>query len=329
MRHKLNWRLLVALHDLYKNKKTSAKISNEPYVVNFLLAPRIVKPRLGNNKILEAKKEYEDFYKKYFLDDFNQYSSFFKNNSIPCTGIQDYQEEEIEMLIELKKQVDNGDLDHIVQQIEEQGGESYHGVSLMFTKDEKYLDIGKDSLRNALKIILQTKIPSFKYVNEKDQQYMYKLMHPDPKCIVLCENLDFLRKPKKPRENRIELWYAGGRNIKKLGYEPPRKVPIFYSCDWDWDGLDIFKLVKEKLPEIKLLTPKSKSINRKETPKHNSEWKISETDTGLMKLDDSLFDENQKELINELLKTNSWIREEDNFLYLTEMTKDALFSIQN
>lgn len=324
MRPKINWSLFIAFHHLYKNRKTDAQISKHPYVVKYLISPGHLKLKFGSSKIWEAKDSYNKFYEKYFLDDFNYYLSFFKDNYIPHTGSQNYEEEEIEILIELKNQLDNGDLDEIILQIEEQGGESLHGVSLMFTKDEKYLDYGKDSFKNALKIILQTKLSTFDYLNHKDQQYMYKLMHTDPICIVLCENLDFLRKPLKPRENRIELWYAGGRNIAKLDYEPPRKVPIFYSCDWDWDGLDIFKSVKEKLPEIKLLTPKSSQINRRETPKHSSEWKKSNSETELIQLDKSLFDALQKEKIIHLEKTNSWIREEDNYNFLVEMVNDAM-----
>lgn len=324
MRQKLNWKVLKALDDIYCNKQTKAKILDESYVQQHLISTRLIKPKFGNSKILELTPKYKSFYEKHFLDDIENYKSFFDKNEIPQTANQNYEEEEIEMLIELKQQLDNGDLDHIMQQVEEQGGESYHGVSLMFTKDEKYLDHGKDSLRNALKIILQTKIPSFKYVNEKDQQYIYKLTHPDPICIVLCENLDFLRKPSKPRENRIELWYAGGKNVGKLGYEPAPKVRIFYSCDWDWDGLDIFRLVKDKLPNIKLLNPQSSPVDRETTPKHKSEWRKPEEIDKISDLDETLFNESQKQRILNLKNSNSWLREEENYKYLIEMVNEAM-----
>lgn len=330
----MKWKYLKALNELYDKRQTKIKIDDtEDDEGKFFKRVLIgigkdffIQKKLGGLKIPVwiANERFDEFYKKHHKANFEKYETFFKINNIPHSAAQNYEEEEILILIELKNQLDNGDLDHIMQQIEEQGGESYHGVSLMFTKDEKYLDCGKESFKNALKIILQTKIPSFKYVNEKDQQYMYKLMHLDPKCIVLCENLDFLRKPNKPRENRIELWYAGGRNVEKLGYEPPPKVPIFYSCDWDWDGLDIFRLVKEKLPNIKLLNPQSNPIDRATTPKHKSEWRKPEEIDKISELDEILFDESQKQRILNLKNSNSWLREEENYGYLIEMVNEGM-----
>jgi hypothetical protein len=148
---------------------------------------------------------------------------------------------------ELKKE---GNLDELRQQIIA-SNETLRGVSLMFFKNEKYLD-NKDSLIKALKTVLEVEL----FANEKDQQYIYKLECHNPKLIVLCENLDFLKKPVKPREYGIELWYAGGKNVEKLKYADTRGLPIFYSCDWDYDGLFIiYPLVKEKIPSINLLTP--------------------------------------------------------------------------
>ena len=322
MRPNLNWRLLVALHDLYENKKTDAKISTDPYVVTYLIPQRIIKPKLGNNKILEATPKYKSFYEQHFLDDIESYKSFFDENEIPQTANQNYEEEEIEILIALKTQLECGDLKELIEQIEKQG-ESIHGISQMFFfDDDKYLDKGKESLKNAIKIIIRSKISHFEFANDKDQQYMYKLTHPNPICVVLCENLDFLRKPALPRENRIELWYAGGRNVEKLGYEKELDIPIFYSCDWDWDGLDIFRLVKNKLINIKLLNPTSHPIDRKTTPKHKSEWRNLSLDDKLSGLDHSLFDENQKQIIINLERTNSWLREEKN--NLIEMVNNAM-----
>jgi hypothetical protein len=333
----MKWKYLKALNELYHDRKTKIKIDDikddeGKFFKRVLIGigrDFVIQKKLGGLKtgIWIPNDNFDEFYEKKYNNTFEKYQQFFIINNIPHSAIQNYEEEEIKILIDLKHQLDNGDLDEIAKQIEEQGGESLHGVSLMFTKDEKYLDYGKDSFKNALKIILQTKLPTFDYLNHKDQQYMYKLMHTEPICIVLCENLDFLRKPLKPRENRIELWYAGGRNIAKLGYEPPRKVPIFYSCDWDWDGLDIFKSVKEKLPEIKLLNPKSSPINRKETPNHNSEWKNSNSEIELVQLDKSLFDDIQRRQILHLEKTNSWIREEENYNYLVEMVNEAMAKI--
>ncbi|MDX8554440.1 hypothetical protein MK851_12510 [Tenacibaculum sp. 1B UA] len=37
----------------------------------------------------------------------------------------------------------------------------------------------------------------------------------------------------------MELWYAGGKNVKKMDYGDTRGLPVYYSCDWDYDGLFI------------------------------------------------------------------------------------------
>lgn len=43
-----------------------------------------------------------------------------------------------------------------------------------------------------------------------------------------------------PRENNFELWYVGERNVPKSKYADRRGLPIYYSADWDKDGLEIF-----------------------------------------------------------------------------------------
>lgn len=111
---------------------------------------------------------------------------------------------------------------------------SLRNISLMFFKNDKYLE-NKESLVEALKQILEVK----EFSDEKDQQYIYKLECHDPVAIVLFENLDFLTKPNKPRKHGIELWYVGGKNVGKLDYSQTRGLPIYYSCDWYYDGLFI------------------------------------------------------------------------------------------
>jgi hypothetical protein len=128
----------------------------------------------------------------------------------------------------------------------------------------------------------------------------------NPKCIVLCENIDFLKRPALARANQIELWYAGGKNVTKLDYADTRGLPIYYSCDWDYDGLFIiYPLVKEKIPDIQLLTPNGVPKGIEET-EHNSKWIIKNIDPLLLS--------EQKEILNELIQNNQWIIEESNQL---------------
>lgn len=174
----------------------------------------------------------------------------------------------------------------------------------MFFKNEKYLD-NKDSLIKALKTVLEVE----QFANEKDQQYIYKLECYNPKLIVLCENLDFLKKPVKPREYGIELWYAGGKNVEKLKYADTRGLPIFYSCDWDYDGLFvIYPLVKEKIPAIELLIPNGLPRSIKET-EHDSKWSHK-----IPTMEHLFPSKGHLQIIADLIKEDQWIIEESNHL---------------
>jgi hypothetical protein len=153
-----------------------------------------------------------------------------------------------------------------------------------------------------------------KLANDKGQQWIYKLTAPKRKLIVLCENLDFLRRPTRPRKNNVELWYAGGANTPKLIYEVELiDVPIFYSCDWDRDGLNIFLRVKELLPMIKLLTPISESIRLLDTPNHHSYWEEFDEEK-FKKIPDKILCEDHKNVVYKLIRDRAWLREEDSDL---------------
>ncbi|MGZ4079024.1 MAG: hypothetical protein ACXVDW_16215, partial [Bacteroidia bacterium] len=134
----------------------------------------------------------------------------------------------------------------------------------------------------------------------------------NPKCIVLCENIDFLLLPWVSRESNIELWYAGGNNIEKLNHLPPINLPIYYSCDWDCEGLKIYERIKEKINQIEILYPSalhlSKSVYVK---KHNTDWNYEKPFSGLTP---TLYNEQATSLINSLIKDKKWIEEESNDL---------------
>ena len=178
----------------------------------------------------------------------------------------------------------------------------------MFFKHEKHLYSSK-ALERAVKKILG--IDAF--ADQRDFQYLYILQCDSPRAIVLCENLYFLKMPEKPRKNNIELWYAGGRNIEKLIYTKNRDLPIYYVCDWDYDGLDIFKSVKKLLPDIQLLTPNGAKRDIVKT-EHKSLWRDREAPSLLSGLPSELYSEDQKKLIKELILENVWIVEESNDL---------------
>jgi hypothetical protein len=207
----------------------------------------------------------------------------------------------------MKRQMDNGELKEIRTQIIK-SNETRRGVSLMFFKHEKHLD-SSEALERAVKKILNIE----QFADSRDFQYLYVLHCNTPKAIVLCENLYFLKIPEKPRRSNIELWYAGGRNIEKLNYADRRGLPIYYICDWDHDGLDIFKSVKAIIPEIILLTPNGEQRDIVKTD-HKSLWTNSGSPSLLSGLKADLFSPDQRLLIERLIRDNSWIVEESNDL---------------
>ncbi|WP_298533052.1 hypothetical protein [uncultured Algibacter sp.] len=297
----MNWTVLKSLHQLFLDRKTKVKHSLKEDSSFQLL--------VSNKEIMEVGKNYlpgllfDSYYKKHHLNQFPIYFDFLETHNLLTKR---FEEEDIKTLIELQSKKQNSNLIPSREQLIE-AQETVRGFSTMFFKNDKYLD-KKDSLIRAINQILDITL-----VENKDQQYLYILQCKKPELIVLCENLDFLRKDKMPRENNYELWYAGGKNVPKLNYTDRRGLPIFYSADWDMDGLEIYELAKGIIPELKLLFPTaiSKSIIDTE---HTSHWKNPDNPEALSGLSHHLYSDDYKAKIKELIKTNHWIIEESNDL---------------
>lgn len=293
----MNWIELRALNNLYKNGEiklndTLIKSGEINYLINSLRTLDRTHDKLF---VLEG---FTELYEKDYLEKYDYYETFLSDNGLLRPQLR-FEENDIKILINIQSWKQQGTLEELRKQIIA-SDESLRGVSLMFFKNDKYLD-NKSSLVDALKRILEVE----HFSNEKDQQYIYKLECLNPRVIVLCENLDFLTKPNKPRQHGIELWYAGGKNVPKLDYVDTRGLSIYYSCDWDFDGLFIiYPLVKEKIPAIQLLTPNGNPKGIIET-EHNSKWE-NIMDRNI----DYLLTSNQSHIMNELIGSNQWIIEE-------------------
>lgn len=296
----MNWIELRALNKLYKEREVKR---NDTLVqsgeINYLMNS-LGKLDLTHDKIY-ALEGFPKTYEKDYLEKYNRYEAFLSQTGLLKPQLR-FEENDIKTLMNIQTWRKEGTLDELRKQIIA-SDESLRGISLMFFKNEKYLD-KKSSLVDALKQILEVEY----FANEKDQQYIYKLECHNPQAIVLCENVDFLTKPNKPRQHRIELWYAGGKNVSKLDYADTRGLPIFYSCDWDYDGLYvIYPLVKEKIPTIRLLTPNGAPRGIEET-EHNSKWAIRNRKI------DSLLTLKQQDIVKGLIQNKQWIIEESNNL---------------
>lgn len=296
----MNWIELKALKNLYisgeiKLNDTLAKSGEINYLINSL---RILDRSYSK---LFALNGFNEIYEKEYIVRYNIYEAFLAEYGLLKPQLR-FEESDIKILIEIKEDMDSGNLLPLRDQIIKKEA-TIRIVSLMFFKNEKYL-LGKNALTNTVKTLLQIE----ELADDKDLQYKYVLECNNPKCIVLCENIDFLKRPTLARANNVELWFAGGKNLNKLDFAEAGSLPIYYSCDWDYDGLFIiYPLVKEKLPMIQLLTPNGEPRGIEET-EHNSKWDIKDRNI------DFLLTFSQLNIVRGLIKNNQWIIEESNNL---------------
>lgn len=299
----MNWTALKAFHKIYRERKTKVikALSSDPYVQTFLSE--------GSGEIAHIKNNYypldgfNSSYELHHLNNYQKYEAFMLKYNLDNKR---FEEDDINVLIRIEANHLNGTL-FPTREVLVETQETVRGFSHAFFKTEKYLD-GKDSLVDAINDILNVKL-----VDNKDQQYIHKLECIKPKLIVLCENINFLRQDIMPRRERFELWYAGGRNIKKLDYADTRGLEIYYSCDWDKDGLEIYESAKEKIPTLQLLHPTAEAKGIIET-EHKSLWKDKNSLEFISGLTHSLYKKEQISLIQNLISKNQWIVEESNNL---------------
>jgi len=243
-----------------------------------------------------STERFSDYYASRHLEKYNYYSAFFDNNDLG-TPHSNYTEDDIGTLILISDNRDGI----------KASAQTRRGLSAELFEDSKYIE-EHPGLEKAILKLLELK--DFPGQDPKDNQYIFFTPCKTPKAIILCENLHFLRTPWQARNHNIELWYVGGGNIGKLQHIPELTLPIFYSCDWDYDGLSIFQRIKKYIPKIDLLYPSatgsSKTIN---TQNHRSQWRIESPFSGL---DQDVYSIRARALIEDLIKLNEWIEEESN-----------------
>ena len=310
----MKWNVLKDLHKLFEEGKIKRKIS-------FVEDPDIIHMVNSTKEIIITRKEvivpqgstFKQTYEKLYKSKFLNCNTFLKENDLDKPQTR-FEVSDINILANIKSQINTGSLNNLRVQIIK-ANETVRGVSFMFFKNEKYLD-DKNALVEAIEKILQvSKLPT-----GKDKQYLYVVPCKTARAIILCENLYFLRVPERVKPYNIELWFAGGYNINMLENVDTRNLPIYYSCDWDYDGLRIFDLVKAKVPQIELLFPTANPVNIIKS-EHNSHWKNARMPETLSDLNIGLFNIQEKQLIQKLISDNSWIVEESNDI--AEMIKTA------
>ncbi len=301
---KLTWRHLKGLNQLYLIGRTEAKITDNGYIKNVLMAQKkLIRHKSGNLKVLEATTAYKSFYEQNLETDYSLYESFLQKRQLEDDARRRYTEEDIRTLMFIAEQKE--------ELIKNLTTIRTFSVNIFKGMGSKYLE-NKPGLKSAVCTILE--IIDFPEKDPKNLQWRFVTDCISPKAIVLCENLDRLKNPWQAREANLELWYVGGNNIGIIDFIDSSKLslPIYYCCDWDFDGLSIYSRIKHKIKskgrELNLLIPNAYEVSLPiDSPHHNSKWNFNKKLSGLKQED---FSNEAISLIERLIQDNKWIEEE-------------------
>ncbi len=304
MKANIPWRIREGLHQLYesKNKQIRKPLLNNQYVSEVLSKQLyLLNYKEGNHNIVVYNDGFKAYYGEHFLSEYLYYKEFFDTSGILKSGYKNYTTEDLQALILIFK--NKSTLVKGLTTIRTFSSKTFEN------EDSKYLESKPGLLKDIMFLLGIDKFPS---EDPKEQQWRFVIDCKDPKYVLLCENLDFLKTPWMFREKNIELWYAGGNNTPKLEEvsEKYLDLPLFYVCDWDQKGLeiyqDIFDIYYEKGKKVNLLIPKDSKPKPTKTGKHKSKWKSKEK-TLLKK---SYYNHEQEQLLLKLITNNQWIEEQ-------------------
>lgn len=302
---KIEWKHLKALNQLYENGRTRLKILNNEYI-NLVLfkQKKLIKFQEGNHSVVLVtnKRRFTDFYEQKYLKTYKYYNDFFADSGIENNAKKTFTEEDLKALVFIyynKEELRN----NLTTQ-------KKFSAQVFKYENSKYLE-NKPSLKKAVLQLLE--IDDFPEVDPKNHQWRFIVDCLEPKYVVLCENLDCLKVPIEYQENNIELWYVGGNNTKPLLQISQDKLnlPIYYFCDWDYNGLSIYFKIKQifndKNKNIEIIQPLPNAKRLPVSVKHHkSKWKKST----FSNLTNTHFTVTQVELINDLISNDEWIEEE-------------------
>lgn len=313
MKSDLTWRVLKAMNTLYLNGKIPSGKTKDSQI-KYLTSRKLIGYLHGNSNYLVASKNYKEYYEKNFLLDFQQYEDFLQIITPDIDGRNTVTVRDIHTLMFIVEQ-----RDELVKTLTTR--RTFSGQIFRYG-GSKYLENRPGLDKMVCKIL---RIEDFPSEDPKDLQWRFVVDCLNPEMIVLCENLDFLKTPKIARLHNIELWYVGGNNTSNIHHISTEKLkkPLFYSCDWDYDGLKIYCRIKDILrsqsKKIRLLFPSNlQNLLPVDSPHHKSKWNHSLDLSGLNR---AYFKENEIELIMQLIQKNLWIEEESNDLLEMLSTK--------
>lgn len=305
MDKQLIWPEFRALEQLKIKGETLLKVSERPYF-KYLLREGYVYFR--RNKLYATGRFAALYEEENFEFFFEKYATFLADNNL-LSYHKRFSEFEIRAMITMKQSP------MILQELKkkiEEGQESRKGISNLFFKSAKYIQKGA-ALDQAVLSLLG--VDDYK---QNDNQGFYRVPCIAPQGIILCENMYFLTLDIARKKN-MELWCVGGNNVKPLENLDKIDYPIYYLCDWDYHGLEIYQRIYRiventrcKVTSLKLVSPNGKREKIVETEaQHRSQWK---RELYFSDLESVLYTDVQKEVILELIQNNEWIEEEGNNL---------------
>lgn len=292
------------MYKLYMEDSITLKLMKNAYIKNILhQRKKVLDFKPGNNNIIIAKNGYKAFFEKELLPQYNHYAKFFDESGLEISGLKQYDSYDLQTLMFIFNNSEELRQNLTTARI--------FSSRIFNQKDSKYLESRSGLLRDVLFLL---KVDNFPASSAKDNQWRFVVDCPDPKYVLLCENLDYLKAWWEFYANNIELWYAGGNNTPVIERISQRhlNLPLFYVGDWDYHGLDIYcriqHIFKEKGKDVQLITPDPENAIYKsmKTGKHHSEWKSKE----LSGLDRHFFSLKQIDLIEKLITSNKWIEEQ-------------------
>lgn len=300
MNKDITWKELKALDDIYRLKKSRAVIQSNPYIKYLIYDKGILDLKPDNIKVIVSTDRFEVLYEEEFKKTFEEAKKFLLENDIKATAKKGFTIEDIKTLMFIAE--NKAELRNNPTTIEDFSNE--------FFDISKYLK-NRKSVRDAVFQILN--IERFS-LDKKESQWRLVIDNKKPKAVIMCENKSYLKQPWIAEETQTKLWYVGGNNIAIIDDidESDLSKPIYYSCDWDLAGLQIFTRIKAKLKErntsIQLLFP-NQPHKRVSTyiPYHDSHWDLSKTLSGLELKD---FTKKELILIKSLIEKEEWIEEE-------------------
>lgn len=312
MNKNITWKELKALDDIYRLKKSRAIIQNHPYINYLIYDEGILDLKPDNTNVIVTTDKFEAFYEKEFKRTFNEAKKFLVENDIKPTANKAFTIEEVKSLMliaENKEELRNNPT-------------TIEDFSNEFFDISKHLK-NRKSVKDAVFKILD--IERFS-LDKKENQWRLVIDNKNPLAVVMCENKSYLKQPWIAKETQTKLWYVGGNNIAIIDDidESDLSKPMYYSCDWDLAGLQIFSRIKAKLEErnknIYLLFP-NEPHKRISTyiPYHNSHWDLTKSLSGLVLENFSI---KELELIKTLINKEEWIEEES--FNIVKMIKDVL-----